>query len=67
MLEVIFEFKFGEDVGVNEGDSDSGEGVVRIVVVDDVGDVGIVRSKSGKDVVVVVEIEGDGVGQCFSP
>ena len=62
---MIFEFKFGEDVGVDEGDGDSG---VRIFgVIDDVGDVGIVRGESGEDVVVIVEIEGDGVGQFFSP
>lgn len=65
---MIFEFKFGEDVGVDKGDRDSGKVVVGMVVVDDVGDIGIVGGESGEDVVVVVEIEGDGgVGQCFSP
>ena len=64
---MIFEFEFGEDVGVDKGDSDSGKVIVRMVVVVDRGDIGIVRSEGGKDVVVVVEIEGDGVSQCFSP
>ena len=62
---MIFEFEFGEDVGVDEGDSDFGIGVVGVV--NDVSDVVIVRDESGEDVVVIVEIEGDGVGQCFSP
>lgn len=64
---MIFEFEFGEDVGVDKGDRDSGKVVVGMVVVDDVGDIGIVGGESGKDVVVIVEIEGDGVRQCFSP
>ena len=64
---MIFEFEFGEDVGVDEGDGYSGKVIVRMVVVVDRGDVGIVRSESGEDVVVIVEIEGDGVSQCFSP
>lgn len=64
---MIFEFKFGEDIGVDESDGDSGKVVVGMVVIVDGGDIGIVRSKGGKDIVVVVEIEGDGVSQCFSP
>lgn len=64
---MVFEFEFGEDIGVDKGDRDSGKVVVGMVVVDDVGDIGIVRGESGKDVVIIVEIEGDGVRQCFSP
>jgi hypothetical protein len=64
---VIFEFEFGEDVGVDEGDGDSGKVVVGMIVVVDRGNIGIVGGESGEDVVVIVEIEGDGVGQCFSP
>lgn len=64
---MVFEFEFGEDIGVDKGDRDSGKVVVGMVVVVDRGDVGIVGGESGKDVVVIVEIEGDGVRQCFSP
>lgn len=64
---MIFKFEFGEDVGVDKGDSDSGKVIVGMVVVVDRGDIGIVRGESGEDIVVVVEIEGDGVSQCFSP
>jgi hypothetical protein len=56
-----------EDFGSGEGDGDSGKVVVGIVVVVDIGDVGVVRSESGEDVMVIVEIEGDGVGHVFSP
>jgi hypothetical protein len=62
---VIFEFEFGEDIGVDEGDGDFGIGVVGVV--NDVGDVWIVGGESGEDVVVIVEIEGDGVCHVFSP
>lgn len=62
---MIFEFKLIEDFGIGEGDGNFGIGVVGVV--NDVSDVRVVRGEGGEDVVVVVEIEGDGVGQCFSP
>lgn len=48
---------------MNEGDSDFGVGVDGII--GDVSDVVIVRSESFEDVVVVVEVEGDGVSHDF--
>ena len=65
-LEVVFGFELVEDFESGEGDGDfwiSGRGVGVIV---DVDDMGIVGSEGFEDVVVVVEIEGDG-SQCFSP
>ena len=56
-----------EDFGSGEGDGNgriSGKGVSGIF---DISDVWIVRGEGGKDVMVIVEIEGDGVSQCFSP
>lgn len=67
MLEIIFGFELVEDFGSGEGDGNFGIGVGVVGVIDDVGDVGVVGSESGEDVVVIVEIEGDGVSQCFSP
>jgi hypothetical protein len=65
MLEVIFGFEFVEDRGVNESD---GDGRVRIFgVIIDFGDIVIIRCESFEDIVVIVEIESDGVSQCFSP
>lgn len=64
-LEVIFEEELVDDVGVGEGDGDFGISVVGVV--NDVGDVVIVWGEGFEDVVVIVEIEGDGVGHVFSP
>jgi hypothetical protein len=65
VLEVIFGFEFVEDRGVNESD---GDGRVRIFgVIIDFGDIVIIRCESFEDIVVIVEIESDGVSQCFSP
>jgi hypothetical protein len=50
---------------VNESD---GDGRVRIFgVIIDFGDIVIIRCESFEDIVVIVEIESDGVSQCFSP
>jgi hypothetical protein len=65
MLEVIFGFEFFEDGGVDEGDGDGGVRVLGVIV--DFGDIVIVGSEGFEDIVVIIEIEGDGVGQCFSP
>ena len=49
---------------------DKGDGNfwIRIVsVVNDVGNIVIIRSECFEDVVVIIEIEGDSVSQCFSP
>ena len=54
-----------ENFESGEGDGDFGIGVVGVV--NDVGDVWIVGGESGEDVVVIVEIEGDGVCHVFSP
>jgi hypothetical protein len=54
-----------ENFGSGEGDGDFGIGVVGVIV--DVGDMGIVGYEGFEDVVVIVEIESDGVSQCFSP
>ena len=64
VLEVVFGFELVEDFEGGEGDGDFGIGVVGVVV--DVGDMGVVPGEGGEDIVVVVEIEGDG-SQCFSP
>lgn len=64
---MIFGFKFVEDGLVDEGNGNFGISGRGIGVVVDIGDVGIVGGESGEDVVVIVEIEGDGVSQCFSP
>ena len=58
---MIFKFKFGERIEVDESDGDggiSGRGLSGIL---NVGDNMIVVGKCGEDVVVVVEIEGDGI------
>lgn len=56
-----------ENFGSGEGDGDFGISGRGVGVIVDVGDMGIVGGESGEDVVVIVEIEGDGVSQCFSP
>jgi hypothetical protein len=62
-LEVIFGFEFVEDRGVNESD---GDGRVRIFgVIIDFGDKVIIRCEGFEDVMVVVEVEGDGVSHDF--
>jgi hypothetical protein len=66
-LEVIFGFESVADFGEGKGDGNgriSGRG---IGVIFDVDDVGIVGGEGFEDIVVVVEIEGDGVGHVFSP
>ena len=55
-----------EDFESGEGDGDGGISGGGVGVVVDVGDMGVVPGEGGEDVVVVVEIEGDG-SQCFSP
>lgn len=55
-----------EDFEGGEGDGDGGISGGGVGVVVDVGDMGVVPGEGGEDVVVVVEIEGDG-SQCFSP
>jgi hypothetical protein len=54
-----------ENFGSGKSDGDFGIGVVSVIV--DVSDMGIVGYEGFEDVVVIVEIEGDGVSQCFSP
>lgn len=49
-----------------EGDGDGGISGGGVGVVVDVGDVGVVGGEDFENVVVIVEIEGDG-SQCFSP
>jgi hypothetical protein len=66
VLEVIFGFESVENFEKSEGDGNgriSGRGIGVIV---DIDDVRIVRSEGFENVVVIVEIEGDG-SQCFSP
>ena len=65
-LEVVFGFELVEDFGSGEGDGDFGISGRGVGVIVDVDDMGIVGSEGFEDVVVVVEIEGDG-SQCFSP
>jgi len=55
-----------EDFEGGEGDGDGGISGGGVGVVVDVGDMGVVPGEGGEDIVVVVEIEGDG-SQCFSP
>ncbi len=66
VLEVVFGFELVEVFGGGKGDGDGGISGGGIGVVVDVGDVGVVGGEGGEDIVVVVEIEGDG-SQCFSP
>ena len=56
-----------ENFGSGKGDGNFGISGGGVGVIVDVGDMGIVGGESGEDVVVIVEIEGDGVSQCFSP
>ena len=65
-LEVVFGFELVEDFGSGKGDGDFGISGRGVGVVVDVDDMGIVGGEGFEDVVVVVEIEGDG-SQCFSP
>ena len=64
---MIFEFEFGERIKVDEGDGDGGISGWGVGGVLNVGDGIVVVGKGGEDVVVVVEIEGDGVSQDISP
>lgn len=66
VLEVVFGFELVEDFESGEGDGDGGISGGGVGVVVDVGDMGVVPGEGGEDIVVVVEIEGDG-SQCFSP
>lgn len=65
-LEVVFGFELFEDFGSGEGDGNFGISGGGVGVVVDVDDMGIVGGEGFEDIVVVVEIEGDG-SQCFSP
>ena len=67
MLEVIFGFKLVEDFESGKGDGNFGISGRGIGVIVDVGDVRVVWGESFENVVVIVEIESDGVSQCFSP
>ena len=67
MLEIIFGFELVEDFESSEGDGNFGISGRGIGVIVNVSDVGIVGGEGGEDVVVIVDIEGDGVSQCFSP
>jgi hypothetical protein len=67
MLEVIFGFKLVEDFESGKGNGNFGISGRGIGVIVDVGDVRVVGSEGFEDVVVIVEIEGDSVSQCFSP
>ena len=60
---MIFEFELVENFESVEGDGDFGIGVVGVV--NDIGDVWIVWGESFEDVVVIVEIECDGIGHVF--
>jgi len=56
-----------EDFESGEGDGDGGISGGGVGVVVDVDDVRIVRSEGFENVVVIVEIECDGIGHVFSP
>jgi hypothetical protein len=56
-----------EDFESGKGDGNFGISGRGIGVIVDVGDVRIVWGESFENVVVIVEIESDGVSQCFSP
>jgi len=56
-----------EDFESGEGDGNFGISGRGIGVIVDVSDMRIVWGESGENVVVIVEIESDGVSQCFSP
>jgi hypothetical protein len=56
-----------EDFESGEGDGNFGISGRGIGVIVDVSDMRILGSEGGEDVVVIIEIEGDGVSQCFSP
>ena len=64
---MVFGFELVEDFGSGKGDSDFGISGWGVCVIKDVSDVWVVGGEGFEDVVVVVEIEGDGVSQCFSP
>jgi hypothetical protein len=67
LLEVVFGFELVKNFRSGEGDGNFGISGWGIGVIINVGDVWIVWSKGFEDVVVIVEIESDGVSQCFSP
>ena len=62
---MVFGFEFVEDGRVDESDRNGGVGILSVIV--DFGDVVIVRSEGFKDVVVIIEIEGEGISQEISP
>ena len=66
VLEVVFGFELVEEFGGGEGDGDGGISGRGVGVIVDVDDMGIVGGEGFEDIVVVVEIEGNG-SQCFSP
>jgi hypothetical protein len=56
-----------EGFGSGEGDGNFGISGWGIGVIVNVGNVWIVWYEGFEDIVVIIEIEGDGVSQCFSP
>ena len=64
---MIFGFEFIGGIDVDESDTNGWISVTGNGGVLNVGDGGIIRSESFEDVVVVVEIEGDGFSQDVSP
>jgi hypothetical protein len=63
----MFGFELVENGLVGEGDGNFGISGWGVSVIVNVGDIVIVWGEGFEDVVVIVEIEGDGVSQCFSP
>ena len=64
---MVIEFELVGGIDIDECDTDGGISGSRIGGVLNVGDGVIVWGKSFEDVVVVVEIEGDGFSQDISP
>ena len=67
LLEVVFGFELVEDFGGCEGDRDVGISVRVVGVIEDVSDMLVIGCEGFEDVVVIIEIEVNGVSQCFSP
>ena len=64
---MVIEFELIGGIDIDESDTDGGISGSRIGGVLNVGDGVIVWGESFEDVVVVVEIEGDGFSQDVSP
>ena len=62
---MVIEFELIGGIDIDESDTDGGISGSRIGGVLNVGDGGIIRSESFEDVVVVVEVEGNGVSHDF--